>query len=271
MKKEDTKIIKWILIIAIAIVAAFWLKISSPSFKASEVTSLSSVEPSGAIYDVNIGLYVDSNEFSLVFLQSEKIDFILDINSSIEFLGEFVSCYLHNNSFSDKLIFSIQKDSELGIALQVIWDKYNSPTYEKMLDAIEQQESGGDPNAVCDDGCCVGAFQLTKIYVDDVNRIMKWQMKNWRKIVEDADSVGSFIPAKYNDEKIYAFDYADRWNKYKSELIVRIYLNHYATEKRLSRIPTYEDMARIHNGGPDGWKKKSTEAYWELIKARLVK
>ena len=32
--KEDTKIIKWILIIAIIILAAFWLKISSPSFKA---------------------------------------------------------------------------------------------------------------------------------------------------------------------------------------------------------------------------------------------
>ncbi len=46
MKKEDTKIIAWILIIAIAIVAAFWLKISSPFSEAPEGFS----SPLGAIY-----------------------------------------------------------------------------------------------------------------------------------------------------------------------------------------------------------------------------
>ena len=29
----------------------------------------------------------------------------------------------------------------------------------------------------------------------------------------------------------------------------------YATKARLGHEPTVEDVARIHNGGPDGWKK----------------
>lgn len=37
--------------------------------------------------------------------------------------------------------------------------------------------------------------------------------------------------------------------------------------KVITRKPvTYEVLARMHNGGPDGWKKASTLAYWYKVK-----
>ena len=45
--------------------------------------------------------------------------------------------------------------------------------FEDLMDAIEQVESGGNANAVGDGGAAIGAFQIHKIYVDDVNRIMQ--------------------------------------------------------------------------------------------------
>ena len=35
--------------------------------------------------------------------------------------------------------------------------------------------------------------------------------------------------------------------------------------------PTYEVYARIWNGGPDGWKKRSTLKYWKKVKKELKK
>ena len=117
--------------------------------------------------------------------------------------------------------------------------------YRHLLDAIEAVETGGesDPdNAVGDNGRAVGAYQLHHCYIEDVGR-------GWNG----------------GDD----FDDDDRLNKEKSRIMVRRYLSHYATYRRLNRYPTFEDMARIHNGGPNGWKKESTKKYWEKIKAVL--
>jgi len=102
-----------------------------------------------------------------------------------------------------------------------------------LLDAIEWVESKGDADAVGDNGNAVGAYQIWKIYVDDVNRIL--------------------------GKKI--FTYEDRWNKEKSRGMVATYLSHYGG--------TFEEMARKHNGGPQGHKKESTKKYWEKVKERL--
>ena len=112
---------------------------------------------------------------------------------------------------------------------------------DKLLWAIKQVESGGDPNAVGDEGAAVGAYQIHKIYVDDLNRI-------------------------YGEG---LFTYEDRWNEIKSWTMVRRYLLHYATEERLGRKPTLEDMARIHNGGPNGYKKECTKKYWIKVKGEM--
>ncbi len=107
--------------------------------------------------------------------------------------------------------------------------------FDDLLDAIEWVESKGDPWAVGDDGDAVGAYQIRKIYVDDVNRI--WGVL-WKK-----------------------FSYKDRYSKSKSRFMVRVFLNHYGG--------TFEEMARKHNGGPNGHNKPSTEAYWLKVKARM--
>ena len=107
------------------------------------------------------------------------------------------------------------------------------PSFEDLLDAIEFVESGGDSNAVGDNGNAIGSFQIWKIYVDDVNRI------------------------RGNDK----YSYTDRLDRSKSRDMATIYLNHYGG--------TLEEMARIHNGGPQGHKKESTLKYWVKVKERL--
>ena len=55
----------------------------------------------------------------------------------------------------------------------------------------------------------------------------------------------------------------------KSEEIMQAYANRHANAKRLGREPTFEDAARIHNGGPDGYKKSGTVKYFENVIKRL--
>ena len=117
-------------------------------------------------------------------------------------------------------------------------------TFDDLLDAIEWVESKDDANAIGDNGNAVGAYQIWKIYVDDVNRIFK----TWR-------------PHPF--QRMYIYTYADRFNKEKSREMVTIYLKHYGKNK------SFEAMARIHNGGPNGWKKECTKPYWLKIKARM--
>ena len=58
------------------------------------------------------------------------------------------------------------------------------------------------------------------------------------------------------------------------ELSIKIfvsYIDHYATEKRIGRTPTLLDMAGIWNGGPNGWRLKSTLAYRQDVEERILK
>lgn len=102
-----------------------------------------------------------------------------------------------------------------------------------LLDAMAMIESGGDPNKVGDNGQAVGMFQIHPIYVRDVNRILGFP----------------------------AFSLKDRWCPEKSRRMTTYYIRHYGR--------SLEQMARCHNGGPKGWKKKSTLPYWKKVKAQL--
>lgn len=83
-------------------------------------------------------------------------------------------------------------------------------------------------------------YQITRQYVDDVNRI--------------------------SDNE--AFLYEDRNDRGKSERMMEIYWLYYARRylDQTGRTPTWETLARIHNGGPDGWKKYGTKKYWRRVK-----
>ena len=58
-------------------------------------------------------------------------------------------------------------------------------------------------------------------------------------------------------------------DKEYAEKCILAYWDRYATIKRLGREPTDEDRARIHNKGPNGYKKESSIPYWNKVKAIL--
>jgi len=111
----------------------------------------------------------------------------------------------------------------------------------RLLNAIRIVESGGNDNAVGDGGNAIGPFQIWKNY--------------WKDAIEHDPSIGG----KYED----CFD-----RKY-AEKIVNAYMDRYANVRRLGHEPTDEEIARIHNGGPNGHKKKATIRYWEKVQETI--
>ena len=109
-----------------------------------------------------------------------------------------------------------------------------------VLAAIRIVESNDDPNAVGDGGDSIGCYQIQKCY--------------WLDAKEFSDLDGTYLDC-------YNRGYADR--------TVRCYMDRYATERRLGREVTQEDVARIHNGGPNGYKKECTKKYWSKVKKIL--
>jgi len=116
----------------------------------------------------------------------------------------------------------------------------------KLIAALSCQESDNNDWSIGDKHLsekewAYGRLQIRQPCVDDVNRRYgtKYQAK---------DCLG-------NSELSY-------W-------ICRNYIDMWATAKRLGRKPNDEDMVRIWNGGPQGWKKKSTRHYWEEVKKYL--
>lgn len=121
----------------------------------------------------------------------------------------------------------------------IVWISFllNATPSNKFIDVICKVESNNGMYVVGDDGKAIGCLQIWKSVVDDVNKYSK---------------------VKYT--------YGDRYDKDKSYQMFRLYVGHYATQKRLGRKPTNEDMARIWNGGPNGYKKIATVKYWNKVK-----
>ena len=114
-------------------------------------------------------------------------------------------------------------------------------SHTPLMDAICKVESNCNPSAVGDNGNAIGPYQIWYVY--------------WKDAVEYDKSIGG--------------KYEDCYNKEYSEKIVRAYWKRYANKKRLGREVTDEDRARIHNGGPNGYKKKATIKYWKKVKKEL--
>lgn len=114
----------------------------------------------------------------------------------------------------------------------------------ELVCAIGAWESRGNDWAIGDKHLknkAYGSHQIRKGCLDDVNRV-------WGTKYRPEDMLG---------------------NRALSMKVYETYIGMYATRKRLGRTPTMEDMARIWNGGPDGWKKSSTLAYWQRVKKFL--
>lgn len=105
---------------------------------------------------------------------------------------------------------------------------------ERLLDAIRQVESGGR-DLTGDGGRAIGPYQIHRRY---------WQ---------DAVRLDPSLGGTYNDCR----------NEQYARRVVRVYLAHYGKGK------SNEDMARIHNGGPTGHRKRATVGYWAKIRRVL--
>ena len=73
--------------------------------------------------------------------------------------------------------------------------------------------------------------------------------------------------------RVYGCHFADEvmTDRHASEQVMLAYLEYYGERyaRRTGRQPTAEVLARIHNGGPNGWRKDSTLAYWAKVKAAM--
>jgi len=113
-------------------------------------------------------------------------------------------------------------------------------TINDLYAAMRMVESNNNPSAVGDNGNAIGCYQIWENYWIDATEF-------------------SGIGGSYSD----CFDC-----EYAHDIVVA-YMNRYATEERLGRPVTFEDIARIHNGGPNGHRKEITKRYWEKVKKIL--
>ena len=127
------------------------------------------------------------------------------------------------------------------LAAAPVQERWTRAQCRRLLDAMAQVESGGKCDAVGDNGKAIGVLQIHRIYwVDAVNYDKSLAPPDW----------------KYEDCK--RSEYAER--------VVVAYWNRYA-----SKNATWEELARIHNGGAKGFGKKATEAYWAKVKKEMYK
>ena len=145
------------------------------------------------------------------------------------------------------LILASTMASAIGTFASVTVIAVKEYTLNETLAAIRMVESGNDPSAVGDGGRAIGCYQVWESY--------------WSDAVEFSGLGGN-----YRD--CFKPDYADR--------VVRAYMKRYCTERRLGRKPTWEDIARMHNGGPravwaTGKKKENLDRYVAKVKAQLEK
>ena len=83
-------------------------------------------------------------------------------------------------------------------------------------------------------------YQLQRVYLDDVGRIFGCHFAD--EVMTDRNA---------------------------SEQVMLAYLEYYGERYRrmMGKEPTAEVLARIHNGGPNGWRKEATAVYWAKVKA----
>ena len=104
--------------------------------------------------------------------------------------------------------------------------------------AIREVETGGeaDPNNAVGASGELGAYQITPAYYVDATQ---------------------YVPD-------LGGQYADVTDPHYAEWIMVAYWERYAPNDKL------ETLVRIHNGGPDGLWKKSTDEYWRKVRELIA-
>lgn len=112
-----------------------------------------------------------------------------------------------------------------------------SDRMERVMNAIIQVESGGNPKAHNPKGDCVGILQITKVCVKDINE---------------------YLAIKGSSKR---FTLNDRYNAEKSKEMFMLY------QKRHNPEGNVEKAIRIWNGGPYYYKGKAgkTDGYYRKV------
>ena len=109
-----------------------------------------------------------------------------------------------------------------------------------LIMAIMMVESSGNDQAVGSDGLSYGPLQITDVCREDVNRI-----------------AGTHYTRQ------------DCFDPSKAKEMFSIYIAYYCASERLGHEPQWEDVARVWNGGPTGWSKPATLAFWAKVRTTL--
>lgn len=126
-------------------------------------------------------------------------------------------------------------------------------TWRETLDAIRVVETGGEPDegrgAIGDNGNALGSYQIWKpFWLDAVEREPALAKGGYRRVLKD---------------------------KAHSEKIVRAYMARYNREalRRLEEgrgsMADVLRTARIHNGGPKGYRKEATLKYADKVRKEI--
>ncbi|MBM4019671.1 MAG: hypothetical protein FJ288_15350 [Planctomycetes bacterium] len=114
--------------------------------------------------------------------------------------------------------------------------------------AIVSVESGGNAGAYNPHDGATGPAQIRDVCLADINRIARLRGRTEE------------------------FAAADRLDPQAARRMWNLYLDYYGREylKATGRTPTDEAYARIWNGGPAGWRKSSTLAYWQRVRGAMA-
>ncbi len=110
---------------------------------------------------------------------------------------------------------------------------------QKVVLGMIQVESNGNDSAYNIKEDAVGCLQIRPIMVREVNRILRKTHKDNR------------------------FKMKDRWDRDKSLQMFWVWRDYHHPNS------TDEVISRNWNGGPNGYKKKSTEKYWKKVNSCL--
>ena len=122
---------------------------------------------------------------------------------------------------------------------------------DRLIYAIAEVESGSNDEATGKNGE-VGRYQITEKYLSDANRFL---YENYPKTDKDI----RFRPYTMEDMR----------DPNKAFEVVLVYLFHYS--RLVEGEVTFETLARIHNGGPNGYKNPNTVEYWNKVRKVLEK
>jgi hypothetical protein len=114
--------------------------------------------------------------------------------------------------------------------------------WKTLLLAISLVESSGNPNAFNSAENAAGLYQIRPGYVQCANE----------------------MAARIGRHDLFFRHPDDPFIPERAEKIIILYMKRYAPENA-----TAEQIARIHNGGPQGHLKYSTENYWRDVKWKI--